>query len=84
MKSYIWPAVVSKQTVGSGLELIAPAVEGFAFVGRGGWLGFRCPCGYVASGRSMAAIGMAIDEHQEEATCPVYKAHTLRETDAEL
>lgn len=52
------------------LTLEAPAVEGLAFLGRTGWVGVFCACGFLASGRSMAALEHALADHQVAATCP--------------
>jgi hypothetical protein len=52
------------------LTLEAPAVEGLAFLGRTGWLGVFCACGFLASGRSMAALEHALADHQVSTTCP--------------
>lgn len=62
-----------------GLTLEAPAVEGFAFLGRTGWLGVRCSCGFLASGRSMAALELALSDHQEPATCPAWAEYRAQE-----
>lgn len=56
------------------LELEAPAVDGFAFLGRTGWLGVRCSCGFIVSARSMSALDQALNGHQEPATCPAMAA----------
>lgn len=75
-KSYVWPQFPSVQTVVQQ-ELMAPEHEGVAFIGRGGWLGIRCPCGYVASGRSMASLELGLVDHQEQATCPAYESYRM-------
>lgn len=63
------------------LTLEAPAIEGFAFLGRSGWLGARCACGFLASGRSMAALELALADHQEPATCPAFEQFRAQEAD---
>lgn len=64
------------------LTLEAPAVEGFAFLGgRSGWLGARCSCGFVASGRSMVALEHALADHQEPAFCPAFAQFRQQEAD---
>lgn len=64
------------------MDLEAPAIEGFAFLGRSGWVGFRCSCGFIGSARSLQALEQALEAHQEPATCPTYKATTEAEAEA--
>lgn len=61
------PAVRSQIGV---YALEAPAQEGFAFLGRSGWLGARCVCGWIVSGRTMASLELGLGAHQTQATCP--------------
>lgn len=63
------------------LTLEAPAVEGYAFIGRTGWLGVRCSCGFLASGRSMAALELALADHQEPVTCPAFAQFRAQEAE---
>lgn len=63
------------------LTLEAPALEGLAFLGRTGWVGVVCECGFLASGRSLAALELALADHQEPATCPAWKTFRAQEAD---
>lgn len=64
-------------------ELEAPRIEGMAFVGRSGWLGARCGCGFVASARSLVALHQGLAEHQEPETCPYWAQVRKEEDEAE-
>lgn len=41
-----------------------PPVVGAAFLAKNGILGYRCPCRFVASGRTLAALQAAILDHE--------------------
>ncbi len=76
----IKPRGIVKTTIGL-LELEAPAVEGFAFIGRTGWLGAKCSCGWMVSGRSMAALELGLQAHQLPEFCPAWKQFKAQEAD---
>lgn len=61
--------------------LEAPAIDGFAFIGKTGWIGARCSCGFIASGRSLAALEMALADHQEPVSCPAFAQFRAQEAE---
>lgn len=56
----------------NGRTLQAPAREGLAYLGKSGWVGVRCSCGFIVTARSMGSLEAALSEHQDPKFCPKY------------
>lgn len=63
------------------LQLEAPEIEGFAFLGPSGWLGVRCSCGWLVSARSMPALELGLQAHQHVDVCPDWAAFKASEAE---
>lgn len=68
--------------VGGDLPLEAPAVLGAAFIGRTGWVGVHCPCGWTVTGRSLSALEGGLADHQQPAHCAAWAEVQAERLDA--
>lgn len=63
------------------LTIEGPADAAFAFLGRSGWVGARCSCGFLASGRSLGSLEEAMADHQAIGICPAWTEFKAQEAE---